>query len=94
MTKIQLLNPVPGKKGAAIEEQKYLTVKETILAILNDRGTITFKELMEEVGNRLKGSFDGSPSWYCTAVKLDLEARGVIERISGESPQKLRLHKR
>ncbi len=29
--------------------------------------------------------------WYVTAVQLDLEARGVLERVPESSPQKLRL---
>lgn len=46
---------------------------------------------MQEVVQKLKDQFDGSPSWYCTAVKLDLEARGMIERIGNTSPQKIRI---
>ncbi|MFT4416426.1 DUF6958 family protein [Fredinandcohnia humi] len=88
-TKIQLLNPDPSKKGATIEETKYQIVKQTILDIVDERGILTFNELMSEVVHRLTPSFEGSPSWYCTAVKLDLEARGIIERIEGSKPQKI-----
>ncbi|WP_441294172.1 DUF6958 family protein [Bacillus sp. FJAT-27225] len=42
---------------------------------------------------RLKDSFDGSPSWYCTAVKLDLESRGLLERLEDKGPQRIRLKK-
>ena len=48
-------------------------------------------DLVEDVGRKLDGSFDGSINWYVTTVKLDLEARGVVERIPGKSPQRLRL---
>ena len=47
--------------------------------------------MTEEVGRRLGDVFDGSVSWYVVSVKLDLEARGVLERIDGRSPQQLRL---
>ncbi|WP_449537664.1 DUF6958 family protein [Ferdinandcohnia sp. Marseille-Q9671] len=87
--KIQLLNPDPAKKGATIDEEKYELVKHTILDIIDERGMIVFKELMEEVSLRVKPTFEGSPSWYCTAVKLDLEARGIIERIQGSKPQQI-----
>ncbi len=87
--KIQLLNPDQAKKGATIDEEKYEVVKQTILDIIDERGKIVFKELMEEVTLRLKPTFEGSPSWYCTAVKLDLEARGVISRIPGSKPQQI-----
>ncbi len=32
-----------------------------------------------------------SPGWWVTTVKLDLEARGVIERIPGAGKQRVRL---
>lgn len=32
-----------------------------------------------------------SVSWYTTTVKLDMEARGLIERIPGSRPQALRI---
>lgn len=88
MGKIQLLNPDPSKKGAVIDEGKYEIVKQVILDVVDERGVIVFKELMEEVVHRLSG-FNGSPSWYCTAVKLDLEAKGIIERVNKMSPQKI-----
>ncbi|ALC90457.1 hypothetical protein AM500_12170 [Bacillus sp. FJAT-18017] len=91
MTTIQLLNPDPLKKGAVVDEQKYKIVKEAILSIVEEQGTIGFKDLMSEVVGRLKESIDGSPSWYCTAVKLDLESRGILERIEGKGPQQIRL---
>ena len=51
----------------------------------------TFSELTDAVGQRIGDVFDGSVGWYVTSVKLDLEARGVLERIDGRSPQRLRL---
>jgi hypothetical protein len=66
-------------------------VKETVLNIISDTGTISFKELMSEVNTILQQDFDGSPSWYCTAVKLHLEAQKIIERIEGSKPQQLRI---
>lgn len=89
--KIQLLNPNSAKKGAIIDKQKYETVKETIMGILEEKEIITFKELMGEVSHRLCHRFEGSPSWYCTVVKLDLEARNIVERVDRSSPQRVRL---
>ena len=34
--------------------------------------------------------FRGSIGWYTTIVKLDLEARGLIDRIPDKKPQHLR----
>jgi len=36
----------------------------------------------------------GSTGWYTTTVKLDLEAKGEIERVPGSTPQRLRRPKR
>jgi len=38
----------------------------------------------------LKGKFSGNVGWHVMVVKLDLEARKLIERTSS-SPQKYRL---
>ena len=53
---------------------------------------MTFTNLNKDVHDKLS-RFDGSISWYVTTVKLDLEARHVVERIPGTSPQQLRLEK-
>lgn len=52
---------------------------------------MTFAQLGEHVSDEIESEFDGSISWYYTTVKLDLEARGEIERLGSNSPQKIRL---
>jgi hypothetical protein len=52
---------------------------------------MTFTELERTVSGQLAGNFDGSIAWYVTTVKLDLEARHIIERVPNSSPQQLRL---
>jgi hypothetical protein len=52
-------------------------------------GPLTFKELNQAVGQRLDGKFDGSVGWYYTTVKLDLEARQVIECIRKSGKEQL-----
>ena len=54
-----------------------------------NRGEITFGELVADVRCELADRFDGSVTWYVTTVKLDLEARGVIERIPKSRPQRI-----
>ena len=90
-TKILTLHP-EGKHGVNISQHKYDTVRAAIEACLRDRADLTFTELIEAVTERLATTFDGSISWYVTTVKLDLEARGVIRRVNGSQPQRLRLH--
>ena len=78
--KTHTLNPDPAKKGAHINKQKYDQRRRAILDILTEREALTFTQLSHEVENRLCGSFDGSVPWYVVSVKLDLEARNIIER--------------
>jgi hypothetical protein len=88
---VQLSHPDPSKKGAVIDKKKYEIVRGAIIEILTNRRTITFNELLSEIEHRLvMNNFDGSPSWYCTWVKLALEANQIIERVKGSSPQALR----
>jgi hypothetical protein len=89
--KIMTLHPVEGKEGVNISRSKYALMRETIIAILSERGELTFSELGDETNDRLVGRFEGSIRWYYTTVKLDLEARGIIERIGPGSPQRIRL---
>jgi hypothetical protein len=89
---VQLSHPDPSKTGAVIAKKKYEIVSGTIIGILTNHQTITFKDLLNEVKRCLAmDNFDGSPSWYCTWVKLALEANQIIERVKGSSPQALRL---
>jgi hypothetical protein len=78
-----------GKSGKNIDRQKYETVKKTILSDLRGK-ELTHDELFNRLNKTLKGKFSGSISWYGETVKLDLEARKIIERISSK-PQKYRL---
>jgi hypothetical protein len=78
-----------GKSGKNISKQKYDTLKKAILSALKDR-QLTHTQLFNELNNRLKGKFAGNISWYGETVKLDLEARKMIERTSSKA-QRYRL---
>lgn len=77
-----------------IELDKYNLMKNAILKVLAETEHIGYLQLREEVKRLLLGEFKGSIGWYYTAVKLDLEARGIIERIPGKKPQIIRLKER
>ena len=89
--RILTLHPDPQKEGVNIERDKYDQIKSAIFASLEEHGELSFTELSELVNQRLAGQFDGSITWYVTTIKLDLEARGEIERIPGSKPQMLRV---
>ena len=80
--KILTLHP-QGRKGVHIDRAKYETMKKTLLQRLGKKG-LTHSELTDAVVKALKGKFLGSIPWYMESVKLDLEARKVIERIAGK----------
>ena len=90
MERITTLHPEQGKSGVNVSREKYDAIRAAILESVRDHGEITFKDLTQEVRRKLEGTFEGSISWYVTTVKLDLEARGLIERVPGSRPQRLR----
>lgn len=87
--RIYAQHPDPSKEGVSIDKEKYDTIRKAILDIVKE-GPVPFKELAPRV-KKLCPDFDGSVSWYVTTVKLDLEARGLIERVPGKSPQEVQL---
>jgi hypothetical protein len=90
--KIQTLHPQPGKINKRISLDKYNTIKENILAILAKK-ELTHTELMENLYSNVKDTFEGGVQWYGETVKLDLEARKIIERTTTK-PEKYRLKKK
>jgi hypothetical protein len=90
-TKILTKHPL-GKSGKNISKQKYETLKKWILSALRNK-ELTHTELFNQLNQRLKGKFSGNISWYAETVKLDLEARKLVERTSTK-PQKYRLKQR
>lgn len=90
--RIMTLHP-QGKKGVNILKKRYETIKQFILQAIAEKGEISFEELTDLAVDNLTKSFDGKVIWYLVTVKLDLEARELIERIPKTSPHKLRIKK-
>jgi len=90
MTEEKILTKHPsGKSEKNIDKQKYETLKTAILSALRNK-ELTHTELFNQLDKSLKSKFSGNVSWYGETVKLDLEARKIIERTSSK-PQKYRL---
>lgn len=90
---MQSLNVTPGKQGARLSAERYEAMRKALLqAIPRRKEGIAFRDLPKAVAPLLPEEvFAGaSISWYVTTVKLDLEARGLIERIPDMHPQRLR----
>lgn len=88
---IQTLHPQEGKTNKKISLEKYTFIKDNLLSILSI-SQLTHTELMEALFSRVKDNFEGGVQWYGETVKLDLEARQIIER-TNTKPEKYRLVK-
>jgi hypothetical protein len=84
--KIQTLHPTPGKNNKLIDKHKYDTIRNTMLEVLS-KDKLTHTQLMEAMYEILKDDFKGNVQWYGEAVKLDLEARGIVGR-TNDKPQR------
>ena len=88
----RILTKHPARKhGVNISKKKYELTRKAIIQSLSTKGKLTYTDLAKAVKGKLKGGFEGSIPWYVESVKLDLEARKVIERIQKTKPQLYRL---
>ena len=62
-----------------------------MLDIILKEGEIAYQDLSDRMITQLQDTFDGKVIWYVVTVKLDLEARDIIERIPKTSPHKVRI---
>jgi len=93
--KVTCETPTPGRKPTRIAKWKYDLVRTAILAVVpsDDQG-MEFIKLPQLVEGQISADNLerlGSVSWYTTTVKLDMEVRGLIERVPGSKPQRLRI---
>lgn len=85
--------PNESGTGARISPRRYDALRKAILlAVPKDADGIPLAALTRAVAARVPRELfrDVSLRWYLTAVKLDLEAQGLIERAPGSRPQRLR----
>lgn len=90
MTEAKILTKHPlGKSGRNISKKTYDLFKKSLLSILRGK-ELTHNELFNELNKKLMGKFDGNIGWYGETLKLDLEARKIIERMDSK-PQRYRI---
>lgn len=90
--KIRTLHP-QGKQGVHILKRRYDQIKDFILTTIASHTEISYGDLTDLAVKELTDKFDGKVVWYIVSVKLDLEARQLIERIPKTSPHRLRMKK-
>lgn len=90
---IEALHPDPTKNGTRVTKTTYEAYREALLKVIprSEEG-IPFMELSQAVQPHLTPELleKTSPGWWTTTVKLDLEARGMIERVPGKGRQHVR----
>jgi len=89
---IRTLHP-HKKQGVNISREKYEIIRKAIMTALRAQKEISFMNLSRAVEKEVNGTFEGSVNWYVTTVKLDLEARGTVQRVPNSRPQLVKLVK-
>ena len=88
--RVEALHPDPKKKGTRISKEMYEAILD---AVPGEEPGLRFMDLSREVDRQRAPERlfeNASVGWYTTTlVKLDLEARGLIKRVPGVSPQRL-----
>jgi len=87
------LHPDPEKQGTRVTKTTYETYKEALLKVIPaSEGGVEYGSLSKSVVPYLTDELveNTSQGWWVTTVKLDLEARGMIERVPGKGRQWVR----
>lgn len=91
---IQTRHPDRDKTMPRVARPTYEAVRHAMLQVIpRTAAGVAFKDLPRRVAAVLPADTRkdiGSIPWYTTVVKLDLEARGLIERVPGILPQRVR----
>lgn len=91
--KIQLKHPA-GKKAISMDKEKYVVIEKSILNCLKGKAESTHEEILNTITvdfSKNKIKFEGSIEWHMEWVKLDLEARKKITRITDTTPVNFKL---
>ena len=87
-------HPDPEKQGATVTKSTYDAYKAALLKVIpSSEEGIEYGALSKAVQPHISAELleSTSPGWWVTTVKLDLEARGVIERVKTKGRQRVRL---
>jgi hypothetical protein len=90
--RVQCLHPDPAKTAPSVDKHLYEITRAAILDAVPVRGEgLLAASLRAEVEKRTPPVTwqHASVGWYTLVVKLDLEARGLLQRAATEGPQRL-----
>jgi hypothetical protein len=89
----QALHPDPAKQGPRLRRDHYEVYRTAVLAAVPATPDgVALKGLDERVAEHVPAETLAATKcgWWTMAVKLDLEARGLIQRIGKPGAQRLR----
>ncbi len=93
--KRQLRHPDPNKRGGRVDPALAAEFEQAILEVLTPAGEegVALQDLYTLVDPHLtpETAARGKSSWWVMSLKLHLEAEGVVERVPGAKPQRLRV---
>jgi len=82
------------KSGFKVTEDRYHPIRLAVLEALPRGGEgMLFEDLVREVAGRVDRQLFpklGSVMWYTKVAQRDLEANGLVERVPGQTPIRLR----
>lgn len=90
---MEALHPDPTKNGTRVTKATYEIYRDALLKVIpTTKDGIQFMDLSKEVAPHVPAEVAENTSigWWTTTVKLDLEARGVVERVPGKGRQRVR----
>lgn len=91
---ITALHPDPEKQGTRVTKTTYEAYRAALFKVIptSEEG-VFYAALSQAVVPHLDADLvaSTSPSWWVTTVKLDMEARGEVERVPGKGKQRVRL---
>ena len=96
MSQVEMMearHPDPDKKGTRVTKATYEVYRDALLEVIpNTPEGIEFMALSKAVQPHVPGDVleATSAGWWTTTVKLDLEARGLIERVNVKGRQRVR----
>ncbi len=89
---VEALHPA-GKSPTRVNKEDYDAYRKALLKVIpRTKDGVRFMHLAELVEEILPDEVlrRSKPMWWVTTVKLDLEARGLVERVPKASPQRVR----
>jgi hypothetical protein len=91
---VELLNANTGRTGGRLPKRRYEAMRTALLKVIPiTRTGIAYKDLNARVTPLLPAWWrkEGwSISWHIATVKLDLQARGLLENVPDARPMRVR----